>query len=189
MILILDNFDSFTFNLKQSLSLHTEVCVFANNGITIEEIVNLNPMGIVLSPGPKDPDQAGMTLEVIHHFHQKIPILGVCLGHQALAQYFGASIIELPVPCHGKQVKVRHNGNQLFQSIPNEFYAARYHSLHVSKETLPKELSLEASSQGVIMALAHKKLPLFGVQFHPESFLCPFGDQILENFIKICNTL
>lgn len=186
MLLIIDNYDSFTYNLFQGFSEFTpDVKVVKNDQISIEEIAAMQPSGIVLSPGPGRPEDAGICLEVIRHFQGKIPILGVCLGHQAIGLAFGSSVTRAPEILHGKECLIFHSRKNLFAGMPLPFKAGRYHSLLV--ENLSEDLVIEAESpEGAIMGVAHKTLPIYGVQFHPESVLTPEGSQILKNFLKVC---
>ena len=186
MILIIDNYDSFTYNLVHLIGdLSPKIVVKRNDAITITEAINMKPSGIVLSPGPCDPDQAGICLELtLKAAENEIPLLGVCLGHQTIAQAFGGDIIRCHEIIHGKLGEIHHKNDQLFAGIPNVFNATRYHSLIVSRETLPKELNKTAwLKDGTIMGLSHKKLPIFGVQFHPESIASQFGYQLINNFL------
>jgi anthranilate synthase/aminodeoxychorismate synthase-like glutamine amidotransferase len=186
MILMIDNYDSFTYNLVQYFGeLGKEIKVFRNDKISIEKIKKLKPEKIVISPGPGRPEDAGITCEVIKAFAGKIPILGVCLGHQAIGFVYGGRIINAKNLMHGKTSLVYHNRKTIFKSIPNPFEATRYHSLLVEKKSLPQELEVIAwTKQGEIMGLKHKQLPVWGVQFHPESILTKFGKNILANFLK-----
>jgi anthranilate synthase/aminodeoxychorismate synthase-like glutamine amidotransferase len=185
MILLLDNYDSFTYNLADYLQqLHTKVVVHRNNEITVEEIAQLNPAAIVISPGPKTPHEAGITMQVVAQFHQTTPMLGICLGFQAMGEFFGAQLAKAAYPMHGKASAVRHNGSALFSNVPNPFPAMRYHSLflqHINNEQIEVTAQTE---DGVPMALQHKLYPLYGLQFHPESILTPNGLQILRNWKK-----
>ena len=186
MILIIDNYDSFTYNLVHLIGdLSPKIVVKRNDAITVTDAINMKPSGIVLSPGPCDPDQAGICLELtLKAAENEIPLLGVCLGHQTIAQAFGADIIRCHEIIHGKLGEIHHKNDQLFAGIPNVFNATRYHSLIVSQETLPKELKKTAwLKDGTIMGLSHKKLPIFGVQFHPESIASQFGYQLINNFL------
>jgi len=186
MILIIDNYDSFTYNLVHLIGvLSPKIVVKRNDAITVTDVINMKPSGIVLSPGPCDPDQAGICLELtLKAAENEIPLLGVCLGHQTIAQAFGGDIIRCHEIIHGKLGEIHHKNDQLFAGIPNVFNATRYHSLIVSKETLPKELKKTAwLMDGTIMGLSHKKLPIFGVQFHPESIASQFGYQLINNFL------
>lgn len=189
MILIIDNYDSFTYNLYQALAVITdEVRVIRNDAITIEEIRQLKPDGIILSPGPGRPEQAGICIEVIKQLGQEIPILGVCLGHQAIGIAFGAAVIRAAEPLHGKDSLIFHHRSNLFKQVHLPFKAGRYHSLIVEQNNLPLDLIIEAEDvKGNIMALSHRHYKIFGVQFHPESILTPEGGQILRNFVEICN--
>jgi anthranilate synthase/aminodeoxychorismate synthase-like glutamine amidotransferase len=188
MILIIDNYDSFTYNLYQFIAqLVTDVKVIRNNKITIEEIRQLSPAAIVLSPGPGIPENAGECINIIKNFSGEIPILGVCLGHQAIAVAFGASIIKSNQIVHGKTSVVFHNRGTLYKNIPLPFQAGRYHSLSVEKNSLPSQLKIEAeTADQIIMGLRHVEHPTFGVQFHPESILSDFGMHMIENFILNC---
>ncbi len=187
MILMIDNFDSFTFNIVQyitQLGYRTEV--FRNNAITVKEIEKLNPTHIVISPGPGRPISAGISKDVIHYFADKLPVLGVCLGHQAIAEVYGGKIIHAKSIMHGKISAIKHQGKGVFKDIPDSFNATRYHSLAVEKESLPSDLKITAQTEdGEIMGLQHKRYPVFGVQFHPESILSEHGYDILHNFLKI----
>lgn len=184
MILVIDNYDSFTFNLVQYIKqLEEEVLVIRNDRTTIEEIEKLNPEYIVISPGPGNPDQAGLSLEVVEKFHKHIPILGVCLGHQVIAQFFGATISMATKPMHGKASVINHDGKTIFANISKTITVTRYHSLIVEPETFPSCLEVSATSEkGEIMAIRHKQYNVEGVQFHPESILTEYGMTILKNF-------
>lgn len=186
MILMIDNYDSFTFNLVQYLGeLGEELVVKRNDEITIEEIEQLNPDFLMISPGPCSPNEAGVSLDVIEYFAGKIPIFGVCLGHQSIAQVFGGDVVRAERLMHGKTSEMHHNGETIFENMENPFVATRYHSLIVKKETLPDCLEVTAwTKDDEIMALRHKTLPIEGVQFHPESIMTTFGKQILGNFIS-----
>ena len=186
MILIIDNYDSFTYNLVHLIGeLSQKIVVKRNDAISVTDAINMKPSGIVLSPGPCDPDQAGICLELtLKAAENEIPLLGVCLGHQTIAQAFGGDIIRCHEIIHGKLDEIHHENDQLFVGIPNAFNATRYHSLIVSRENLPKELNKTAwLKDGTIMGLSHKKLPIFGVQFHPESIASQFGYQLINNFL------
>ena len=186
MILIIDNYDSFTYNLVHLIGeLSQKIVVKRNDAISVPEAINMKPSGIVLSPGPCDPDQAGICLELtLKAAENEIPLLGVCLGHQTIAQAFGGDIIRCHEIIHGKLDEIHHENDQLFVGIPNAFNATRYHSLIVSRENLPKELNKTAwLKDGTIMGLSHKKLPIFGVQFHPESIASQYGYQLMKNFL------
>ena len=188
MLLVIDNYDSFTYNLVQYLGeLGAEMRVFRNDEITLEEIENdLKPDKILISPGPGTPDDAGVSLEVLEKFGGRVPVLGVCLGHQAIGQIFGGRVVRAPVPVHGKPVEIVHDGKTLFKDLPQNFEAGRYHSLIVERESLPECLEISAeSADGLIMGLRHKEHKIEGVQFHPESILTPEGKNLLQNFLEI----
>ncbi|HBR56826.1 MAG TPA: anthranilate/aminodeoxychorismate synthase component II [Blastocatellia bacterium] len=187
MLLVIDNYDSFTYNLVQYLGeLGAEMRIFRNDEITVDEVESeLRPEMILISPGPGNPDGAGITLTAIERFAGKIPIFGVCLGHQAIGQHFGGRVVRAPVPVHGKPVEIRHDGRTIFADIPNGFAAGRYHSLVVERETLPECLEISAESpDGLVMAMRHRELPVEGVQFHPESILTEHGRKMLKNFLE-----
>ncbi|WP_027632361.1 anthranilate synthase component II [Clostridium hydrogeniformans] len=188
MFLMIDNYDSFVYNLVRYLEeLGEQVVVKRNNCITIDEIENLNPEGIIISPGPKNPTDCGGCLDIIGKFKGRIPILGICLGHQCIGHYFGGEIVKGSIPVHGKVTKVTHNNKGVFKNIKNPLNVTRYHSLIVEKEGLPKELEITCSTEdGVIMGLRHKKYLIEGVQFHPEAELTEQGHEILKNFIEEC---
>ncbi len=185
MILLIDNFDSFTFNLVQALGgLGAELKVVRNDAITVAQVEALRPERIVLSPGPGNPLQAGVCLELIRAFAGRLPLLGVCLGHQCIGQVFGARVERAPVPVHGKTARIQHSGQGLFRGMPLPFVAARYHSLVVERDSLPACLEVTAWAEGLVMGLRHRELPwLEGVQFHPESFLTEEGSRLLANFL------
>jgi len=187
MILMIDNYDSFTYNLVQYLGeLGQAVKVYRNDALTVKDIKKLNPDKIVISPGPGRPEDAGISCAVIREFGGKIPILGVCLGHQAIGYVFGAKIVGAKKLMHGKTSKIYHNKKDIFKNIPNPFLATRYHSLLVEKKSMPACLEITASTKDdEIMGLKHKEYPIWGVQFHPESILTKSGKQILDNFIKL----
>jgi anthranilate synthase/aminodeoxychorismate synthase-like glutamine amidotransferase len=188
VLLVIDNYDSFTYNLVQYLGeLGETVEVRRNNRVTLEEIENsLRPERIVISPGPGTPNDAGITLDVIARFSGKIPLLGVCLGHQAIGQAFGGKVIRAPELMHGKASEVRHDGKTIFAGINDGFMAGRYHSLIVERESLPSCLEISASTaDDIIMGLRHRELKVEGVQFHPESILTSDGMQLLANFLKL----
>ncbi|MED4018391.1 MULTISPECIES: aminodeoxychorismate/anthranilate synthase component II [Sutcliffiella] len=186
MILMIDNYDSFTYNLVQYLGeLGQELIVKRNDEITIKEIEELQPRFLMISPGPCSPNEAGISMEAIQHFAGKIPIFGVCLGHQSIAQVFGGDVIQAERLMHGKTSEIHHTGQSIFQSLPNPFEATRYHSLIVKKETLPDCFEMTAwTDEGEIMAIKHKTLPVEGVQFHPESIMTNAGKEMLLNFIN-----
>jgi anthranilate synthase/aminodeoxychorismate synthase-like glutamine amidotransferase len=185
MIIVIDNYDSFTYNLVQYLGeLGAEIQVYRNDAITTEELGAINPSHIVISPGPGGPKDAGISNEVIRKFGPTTPILGVCLGHQCIGHVFGGEVIRAPRLFHGKTSTITHNGDGLFREIPNPIEATRYHSLIVADQ-LPTELMLTAYTQhGEVMALQHRRYPIFGVQFHPESILTTHGKEILRNFLN-----
>ncbi len=187
MILVIDNYDSFTYNLVQYLGeLGAEPEVRRNDKTTVDEIARMAPERIVISPGPKTPTEAGICLEVIQNFSGKIPILGVCLGHQAIGQVFGGKVIRAPEIMHGKTSKISHDGKTIFSNLPNPFPATRYHSLIVERSSLPDCLEISASTpDGLIMGLRHKQFKVEGVQFHPESVLTEAGKQLLANFLRV----
>ena len=186
MILMIDNYDSFTYNLVQYLGeLGEELIVKRNDEITIDEIENMKPSFIMISPGPCSPNEAGISLEVIERFARVIPIFGVCLGQQAIGQAFGGEIVRAERLMHGKTSLVYHDGKSIFMDIPNPFRATRYHSLIVRKEMLPSCLEISAwTEDGEIMAIRHKEWSIEGVQFHPESIMTDYGKELLENFIS-----
>ena len=188
MILVIDNYDSFTYNLVQYLGeLGTKPFVRRNNAITLDEIARLAPRQIVISPGPGRPEQAGITLDVIKTFGPSIPLLGVCLGHQAIGMAFGGSVVRAHVPMHGKTSTIRHDGLGVFAGIASPFAVARYHSLVVQREGLPADLEVSAETEddGTVMALRHKTYPIHGVQFHPESIMTREGSHLLRNFVNL----
>ena len=186
MIFLLDNYDSFTYNLYQHLAaLEEEVKVARNDKITIAEIDDLLPEAIVVSPGPKRPEEAGISVELIRKLGPKIPILGVCLGHQAIGTAFGAQVVGAKRIMHGKVSAIQHDGKTIFKGLENPFFATRYHSLAVEPSTLPPELEVSATADdGTVMGLRHRNYPIEGVQFHPESFLTSCGKKLLENFVN-----
>ncbi|MBI5575648.1 MAG: bifunctional anthranilate synthase component II/anthranilate phosphoribosyltransferase [Deltaproteobacteria bacterium] len=187
MIAVIDNYDSFTYNLVQYLGeLGADVRVFRNDGISVADLAGMNPSGILVSPGPGGPDDAGISLEAIRAFSDKVPILGVCLGHQCIGQAFGGKIVHAQALMHGKTSKIRHNGKGIFSLIENPMTATRYHSLAIDRSSLPAELEVCAESEdGEIMGVRHVSRPIFGVQFHPESILTQYGMRILENFLSL----
>jgi len=187
MLLVIDNYDSFTYNLVQYLGeLGATVEVRRNDRVTLEEIENrLRPERIVISPGPGTPDDAGLTLDVIKRFAGKIPLLGVCLGHQAIGQAFGGKVVRAPELMHGKASDVHHDGKTIFAGLGDQFRAGRYHSLIVERESLPSCLEISAHTGDIIMGLRHRELKVEGVQFHPESILTSDGKQLLANFLKL----
>ena len=187
MLLMIDNYDSFTYNLVQYLGeLGEEIKVFRNDKITIPEIEKLGPESIVISPGPCTPKEAGISIAVIKHFAGKVPILGVCLGHQSIGAAFGGQIIRAPRLMHGKTSLISHDGKTIFEGLPNPFEATRYHSLLIKKETLPGCFEITAwTDLDEIMGIRHKEFVLEGVQFHPESILTKAGKDLLKNFLKL----
>ncbi len=188
MLLVIDNYDSFTYNLVQYLGeLGAEMEVRRNDEVTLEEIEHqLKPEKILISPGPGTPDDAGISLKVLEKFGDKLPILGVCLGHQAIGQIFGGKVVHAPEPVHGKPVEICHDGKTIFADLENRFEAARYHSLIVESKSLPDCLEISATSpDGLIMALRHKTYKIEGVQFHPESILTSEGKKLLQNFLNL----
>jgi anthranilate synthase/aminodeoxychorismate synthase-like glutamine amidotransferase len=186
MIALIDNYDSFTYNLAQYLGeLGAEVRVFRNDQITVDEVAALAPSHVVLSPGPGTPDDAGITLELIASLAGSVPLLGVCLGHQAIGQAFGGKVVRAARVMHGKTSRIRHDGGGVFAGVPDGFVATRYHSLVVERETLPASLAVTAQSDdGEIMGLRHVGLAVEGVQFHPEALLTEHGHAMLQNFLK-----
>lgn len=186
MLLMIDNYDSFTYNLVQYLGqLDRDVVVHRNDMISIREIEELDPEAIFLSPGPCTPKEAGITVETIRHFHQKLPILGVCLGHQAIGYAFGAEVVRAGRIMHGKTSPIINDGRTIFRGLANPFPAGRYHSLLLRRESLPPILEVSAETEeGEVMGIRHREYPLEGVQFHPESVLTPSGKRILKNFLE-----
>lgn len=193
MILLIDNYDSFTYNLVQYFAeLGEQVLVRRNDEISLTQIAAIRPSSLVISPGPCSPDQAGISLAAIQHFAGQIPILGVCLGHQAIAQAFGAKVVRAKTVMHGKNSLIKHRQQGLFKGLNNPLSVTRYHSLVVDKESVPDDFSIEAwteADESEIMALSHKKLPVYGVQFHPEAILTEQGHQLLQNFLTLCKGL
>lgn len=187
MLLIIDNYDSFTYNLVHFLGeLGAATEVRRNDALSVDDAMAMAPDAIVLSPGPCDPDKAGICLDLVRRACDSIPILGVCLGHQSIAQAMGARIERAPVPMHGKPSLIRHNGDGLFRGLPDPYTAIRYHSLIVASETIPEDVEITArTDDGVIMGLAHKTKPVYGVQFHPESIDTEHGHRLLENFLDL----
>lgn len=187
MILVIDNYDSFTYNLVQYLGeLGQELVVHRNDRITLDDIERMNPAHIVISPGPCTPDQAGISVDLIRYFAGRIPLLGVCLGHQSIAQAFGGHVIRAPVPVHGKTSEIEHDTRTVFTGLPSPFIATRYHSLIVDEATLPDCLEVSARTpDGMIMGIRHRSHPVDGVQFHPESILTAVGKDLLRNFIEM----
>ncbi len=191
MILLIDNYDSFTFNLVHYLGDLGERCdVRRNDALTVDQAMALEPEAIVLSPGPRSPNEAGICCDLIRRAAGHVPIFGVCLGHQAIGQVFGGTVVRAPVPMHGKVSPVFHDGSGVFEGLPDPFMATRYHSLTVEPDTLPPDLVATAHTEdGVIMGLRHRTLPVFGVQFHPESIASEHGHAILANFLAIARGL
>lgn len=186
MILVIDNYDSFVHNLARYFrQLGCETTVIRNDAITVDGIRKLAPDAIVISPGPCTPDQAGCSLDVVRQFGETIPILGICLGHQAIVQALGGTIVQAD-PVHGRQSEIRHDGSKMFSGIKSKFLAGRYHSLVAQRSDLPEDLSVTATTEDqLIMAVQHKRWPLIGLQFHPESILTQCGYQLLTNFLKL----
>ena len=187
MLLVIDNYDSFTYNLVQYLGeLGAEMRVVRNDEVTLDDVEAMQPERVLISPGPGTPDTAGISLGVIERFAARLPILGVCLGHQAIGQYFGGKVVRAPEPVHGKPVEIIHDGRTIFGDIPNNFEAGRYHSLIVERDGFPDELEMSAESpDGLVMGLRHRELPIEGVQFHPESILTEHGKKLLQNFLEL----
>jgi anthranilate synthase/aminodeoxychorismate synthase-like glutamine amidotransferase len=186
-MLLIDNYDSFTYNLVQAFAaMGADVNVYRNDEITVDEAIALDPTHLVISPGPGRPDDAGVSLDMIGAFAGRIPVLGVCLGHQSLVQHFGGNIVRAERLMHGKTSMVKHDGKTIFDGISQPFEVGRYHSLCAEQESLPADLELTAETErGEIMGVRHKTLPLEGVQFHPESVLTPEGDHLMANFMRM----
>ena len=186
-MLLIDNYDSFTYNLVQAFAvLGAEVMVYRNDEITVEEALQLEPAHLVISPGPGRPEDAGISLDMISAFAGRIPVLGVCLGHQCLVQHFGGEIVRAERLMHGKTSPAKHDGKSIFEGLSQPLEVGRYHSLCAEPESLPDVLELTAETErGEIMGVRHKELPLEGVQFHPESVLTPEGDQLMSNFLRM----
>jgi anthranilate synthase/aminodeoxychorismate synthase-like glutamine amidotransferase len=187
MLLMIDNYDSFTYNLVQYFGeLGQSLQVYRNNKISIAEIEKMNPERIVISPGPCTPREAGISIDVIKHFAGKVPLLGVCLGHQSIGEAFGGDVIRAPYLMHGKTSMIHHDNKTIFAGLPNPFVATRYHSLIIKRETLPTVLEVTAwTDDGIIMGVRHKQFKVEGVQFHPESILTNAGKDLLKNFLKL----
>jgi anthranilate synthase component 2 len=187
MFVLIDNYDSFTYNLYHYLGeLGATLSVHRNDKVSVADIMKTAPQGIILSPGPCTPNEAGICLDLVKTAAGKIPLLGVCLGHQAIGQVFGGDVVRAPSPMHGKISRVRHNGRDLFDGIAGDFAATRYHSLIVDRATFPAELEVTADTEdGIVMGLRHRKHPLWGVQFHPESIESQHGHRILANFLRM----
>ena len=186
MLLLIDNYDSFTYNLFHYLGqLGAEVVVKRNDEISAAEAIAMMPEAVVLSPGPCTPNEAGICLELIAKANGALPILGVCLGHQAIGQAYGGKVVRAPVPMHGKLSRIHHTGKSVFRGLGNDFLATRYHSLTIAPESMPADLEVTATSEdGVIMGVMHKKHPVHGVQFHPESIASENGHALLQNFLR-----
>ena len=187
MLTLIDNYDSFTYNLVHYLGeLGAETRVYRNDKVTVEEVLSEGPEAIVLSPGPCDPDRAGICLELVQRAGPVVPVLGVCLGHQTIGQVYGGKVVRAPYLMHGKLSKVQHTGKGIFAGLPQDFSATRYHSLVVERESLPDELIVTAETpDGIIMGMQHTDYPVHGVQFHPESIASEYGHQLLANFLDL----
>lgn len=187
MLLMIDNYDSFTYNLVQYFGeLGCELQVHRNDAISVEQIAALNPSHLCISPGPCSPAEAGVSVEAIQHFAGRIPILGVCLGHEAIGAAYGGQIVRAQTIMHGKTSALHHKGTDLFTGLPNPYTVVRYHSLAIERSTLPNCLEVTAQTEdGEIMAVRHRELPVYGVQFHPESILTEHGHALLRNFLKL----
>ena len=185
-ILLIDNYDSFTYNLVQAFQVeNAEVLVYRNDEIDVQSISEINPTHIVISPGPGNPKNAGISIKVIESFYQTIPILGVCLGHQCLVEFFGGKIIRAEKLMHGKTSQIEHDNQTIFGNMPLPFTAGRYHSLSADKNSMPRQLLVSAkTNEGEIMGVRHESFPIEGVQFHPESILTPEGPKLLRNFLR-----
>ena len=186
MILLIDNYDSFTYNLYQYFGTFTdEIRVVRNDAVTLEEIRQMHPEKIVLSPGPKSPSEAGICMDVVKEFYKEVPILGICLGHQCIGEAFGGTVSYAKSLYHGKQSEISHDGTGIFEGIPSPMKVARYHSLAVQEDDLPECLEVTArTADGEIMAIRHKEYPVVGLQFHPESIYTEHGKRMIENFIN-----
>tara|TARA_B100001250_G_scaffold327128_1_gene291266 strand:+ start:115 stop:693 length:579 start_codon:yes stop_codon:yes gene_type:complete len=189
MILLIDNYDSFTYNVKHYFNeIGAEVKIYRNDKITINEIEEINPKAVVISPGPCTPNEAGICLNLIEKFKKKFPILGICLGHQSIGQAFDAKIIKCEEIMHGKIDSIKHFNHDIFKNIEHNFLATRYHSLIIDKNTLSKDFIITAETKNnIIMGIAHKKLPIYGFQFHPESIGTEIGKVLLKNFLNLIN--
>ncbi len=187
MILLIDNYDSFTWNLVHYLGqLGAAVEVYRNDELTVDQVVAKKPKAVVLSPGPCDPDKAGICLDLVARTSERLPILGVCLGHQAIGQVYGGKVVRAPAPMHGKVSAIRHQGLGVFRNLPSPFKATRYHSLTIDRASLPNTLTITAESEdGVIMGVQHREHPVHGVQFHPESIATEHGHALLRNFLEL----
>jgi anthranilate synthase component II len=191
MILVIDNYDSFTYNLVQAIGKRTkDIRVIRNKDLGVDEIVSLSPRGIILSPGPGRPEHAGVTIDVIRSLGERIPTLGVCLGHQAIGYAFGARVVHAPSLMHGRTSSIMHNGKTIFRSLPSSITVGRYHSLVVDPDQLPEVFKVSAATEdGVIMGITHRHYPIEGIQFHPESILTPEGETIINNWLEVYNIL
>jgi anthranilate synthase/aminodeoxychorismate synthase-like glutamine amidotransferase len=187
-ILMIDNYDSFTYNLVQFLGvLGADLVVFRNDHTTLDAVEELDPAGIIISPGPKTPRDAGLSKEIVLRFGPRLPVLGVCLGHQCIGEAFGARVDRAPYVMHGKTSLVFHDGKGIYRGLPNPMEAARYHSLVVLEEGFPSCLEVSARTEdGLIMGVRHRRHPVEGIQFHPESFMTPAGMELLANFLEVC---
>ncbi|MEE0420298.1 MAG: aminodeoxychorismate/anthranilate synthase component II [Lachnospiraceae bacterium] len=188
MFFMLDNFDSFVYNLSACFQeLGQEILVRRADEVSLSQIESLKPEGIILSPGPKRPSDAVLSLQIIHKFQGRVPVLGVCLGHQAIAHYYGAQVIKGAKPMHGKVTPIHSRRMGLFAGLPKEYLVTRYHSLTVDPVSMPRVLAVDAVAEdGAVMGISHKRLPLYGVQFHPEAVLTEHGPGLLDNFVRIC---
>jgi anthranilate synthase/aminodeoxychorismate synthase-like glutamine amidotransferase len=186
MILVIDNYDSFTYNLVQYLGeMGQDLVVRRNDAITLEEVEALHPQRILISPGPCTPEQAGISIPIIQHFAGRVPILGVCLGHQAIGQAFGGEVVRNYRVLHGKTSQIHHDGRTIYRNLPNPFPATRYHSLVIRRETMPSVLQITAETpEGEVMGVRHREFPIEGVQFHPESVMTPHGKTLLRNWLE-----
>ena len=187
MLLVLDNYDSFTYNLVQYLQvLHADVTVHRNDMVSVDDVKDMSPDAIVISPGPCTPHEAGISVDLIRELGPTVPTLGVCLGHQSIGAAFGGQVVRAPVLMHGKTSPIAHDGRRLFADLPNPFDATRYHSLIVARDSLPADLEVTAQSpDGLIMGMQHRSHPIYGVQFHPESILTAAGPALLRNFLQL----
>ncbi|KPA10117.1 anthranilate synthase component II [Candidatus Magnetomorum sp. HK-1] len=186
MILLIDNYDSFTYNIAYALgTLGQDIRVFRSDAITTDEIEQLSPQAIIISPGPGRPEDSGISCETIERFSGKIPIMGFCMGHQCIGQVFGANVIQADIPVHGKKSTIFHDGKTIFKGLPDGFKATRYHSLIVEKDSIPEKLSISAKTDsGMVMGIRNEDLKIEGVQFHPESIATKFGTQLFQNFLN-----
>lgn len=186
-MLVLDNYDSFTYNLVQYLQvLHADITVYRNDVVSVDDVTDMSPDAIVISPGPCTPHEAGISVDLIRTLGPTVPTLGVCLGHQSIGTAFGGRVVRAPVLMHGKTSPIAHDGRRLFADLPNPFDATRYHSLIVERDGLPHELAVTAQSpDGLIMGMQHRSHPIYGVQFHPESILTAAGPALLRNFLRL----